>query len=219
MEAILFLPNDAKPPYQTVVWYPGDDAAVFTSSERLASPWLFDFIPRSGRALVYPIYDGWYERRSAPAQEPNARRDLAVRRAKDLRRTIDYLETRRDIDLGRIAFYGFSAGGINGPILAALEPRIRAAVLLSGGIPAMRLRPEIHPALFAPRAKAPTLMINGELDFLLPYETSQRPLFDLLGSPVKRHARLEGGHIPSNPHEMVREVLDWLDAHLGAVRT
>ena len=52
----------AVPPYQAVVWFPGDDVFVFPSSERLASSYLFDFIPRSGRALVYPVHQGMYER-------------------------------------------------------------------------------------------------------------------------------------------------------------
>jgi hypothetical protein len=61
--AHLFLPRNAEPPYQTVVWFPGDDAFFLPAGEALASPYLFDFIPRSGRALVYPVYKGMYERR------------------------------------------------------------------------------------------------------------------------------------------------------------
>jgi hypothetical protein len=60
-------------------------------------------------------------------------------------------------------------------------------------------------------------MINGRDDFLMPYELSEKPLFELLGTPSdrKRLARLDGGHIPSNRLEIIREVLDWLDRHLG----
>ena len=47
-----------------------------------------------------------------------------------------------------------------------------------------------------------------------------QPLFAMLGAPGerKRHARLDGGHIPTNRVEIVREVLDWLDQHLGSVQ-
>lgn len=63
------------------------------------------------------------------------------------------------------------------------------------------------------------LMINGRDDLITPYELSQRPLFDLLGAPDdnKRHARLTGGHIPTDPREIKREVIDWLDQNLGPV--
>ena len=62
-------------------------------------------------------------------------------------------------------------------------------------------------------------MINGRDDFILPYELSQQPFFAMLGAPEdkKRHARLAGGHIPTNRLEIVREVLDWLDRQLGPV--
>ena len=72
---------------------------------------------------------------------------------------------------------------------------------------------------FAPRSRVQTLMINGRDDFLMPFESSQLPLFRLLGAPRpdKRHARLEGGHIPSDRNEIIRETLDWLDRYLGPV--
>ena len=56
-------------------------------------------------------------------------------------------------------------------------------------------------------------------DYLYALELSQLPLFRLLGAREadKRHARLEGGHIPSDRNEMIRETLDWLDRYLGPV--
>jgi hypothetical protein len=63
-------------------------------------------------------------------------------------------------------------------------------------------------------------MINGRNDFLAPHDASQRPLLELLGAPAdqKQLVRLEGGHIPSNRYDIIREVLDWLDRHFGPVR-
>jgi hypothetical protein len=54
----------------------------------------------------------------------------------------------------------------------------------------------------------------------MPFDFAQKPLFEMLGAPAdrKRHARLEGGHIPSNRLEIIREVLDWLDRQLGPVQ-
>jgi hypothetical protein len=61
-------------------------------------------------------------------------------------------------------------------------------------------------------------MVNGRDDFLTPYEISQLRLFQLLGAPDadKRHARLDGGHIPDRLSTM-GEVLGWLDLYLGPV--
>ncbi|MDA2930948.1 SUMF1/EgtB/PvdO family nonheme iron enzyme, partial [Acidobacteria bacterium AH-259-O06] len=220
--ALLFLPSDVAPPYQAVIWFPAFDALSLRSSERLASEFLFDFIPRSGRALVYPIYKGMYER-YAPFRGPNDFRDRVFQWSKDLGRTVDYLETRADIDPRKLAYYGFSLGAWFGPIFQTIDSRFAASVLLSAGICLFNTKQQVGPELnavnFAPQSTVPTLMINGRDDFILSMNESQLPLFDLLGAPGdnKRHAVVEGGHIPSDRHEMIREILDWLDRFLGPV--
>ncbi len=217
--ALVFLPRNAAAPFQTVVWFPGNDVFMSRSRERLASSYLFDFIPQSGRALVYPIYKGMYERFMPFSRAPNEFRERMVYWSKDLGRTLDYLETRDDIASDKIAYYGFSAGALYGPIFSAIDTRFRASILLAGGLhPIMTKRPEIDLTSFAPRSRVPTLMINGRDDFLTPYEISQLPLFQLLGAPDsdKRHARLDGGHIPDRL-QMMTEVLRWLDRYLGPV--
>jgi len=82
-----------------------------------------------------------------------------------------------------------------------------------------RRLPEYDLLNFAPRIKVPTLMVNGRDDFAFPLETSQRPLFRLLGTEQKHHAIFEGGHIPLLLHPMIKEILDWLDRHLGPVKS
>jgi hypothetical protein len=54
----------------------------------------------------------------------NAYRDIVVQWSKDLGRTIDYLETRPDIDTGKLGYYGISAGASHG----AAHRRGRVAV-------------------------------------------------------------------------------------------
>jgi pimeloyl-ACP methyl ester carboxylesterase len=218
--ALLFLPREATPPYQAVIWFPGSDVFLSRSADSLASSYLFDFVPRSGRALVYPIYQGMYERFAPAKLAPNKLRDLTVMWSKDLGRTIDYLEAREDIDHTKLAFYGFSLGANYGPVFDAVDGRFQAAILLSGGHYG-KVPPEIDVVNFAPRSRVPTLMINGRDDYLTPVESSQRPFFELLGAPPedKRHALLEGGHLPPDRRAIIREVLDWLDRYLGPVTT
>ena len=44
-------------------------------------------------------------------------------------------------------------------------------------------------------------------------------MFDRLATPDehKRLVLLEGGHVPNEPNEVIRETLDWLDRYLGPV--
>jgi pimeloyl-ACP methyl ester carboxylesterase len=214
--AHLYLPKNAAPPYQTVVYFPGGDA-FYPRSSRDASLSSTDFIIRSGRALLYPVYKGTYERAQPPPAGVQAKRELRIAWSRDLSRSIDYLETRQDIDHARIGFHVVS--GDEGVILIAIEPRFKVSVLQANGL-GRQPAPEIDPLNFAPRVRVPTLMVNGGYDFESPVETVQRPLFDLLGTPPehKRHAVLEGGHLPWHRQEVVDQILAWLDRYLGPVR-
>jgi hypothetical protein len=62
-------------------------------------------------------------------------------------------------------------------------------------------------------------MLNGHFDFFFPVETSQLPMFRLLGTPKehKRRVQYEAGHnVPRT--ELIKESLDWLDHYLGPVQ-
>jgi dienelactone hydrolase len=136
--------------------------------------------------------------------------------AKDLRRSIDYLETRPDIDTKRLAYYGFSWGAMLGGVMPAIEPRLKAAVLLVAGLENQRGQPEVEPVNFLPHITVPVLMLNGRYDFYFPVETAQRPFFRLLGTPPQ-HKRLvisEGGHFVPRI-QLIGETLKWLDRYLG----
>lgn len=219
--AWLFIPKNVKPPYQTVVYYPSGEALSMNSSEGVGPQRNILFAIRSGRALLHPIYKGTYERlRVGVIRGPNAYRDVIVQRGKDLRRSIDYLETRPDIDRTRLAYFGISLGAQEGVLMNAVEPRFRAAILAWGGIPTRRAPNGVDGLDFAPRVKLPVLMLSGRNDFHYPYTTSGLPLFRLLGTSEadKRMALYDVGHIASFSPEMVKEALDWLDRYLGPVK-
>ena len=187
------------------------------SSRGAYTQWL-QFVVRSGRAVAFPIYQQTYERRRT-STGAGFLREISIQRGQDVRRTIDYLASRSDIDTTKIAFYGVSLGAQLAPVYLAVEPRLRTGVLLSGGFETWRIPPESDPVNFAPRVRQPVLMVNGREDFDLPYDTAQVPLFNTLGTPAadKRHAVLEGGHIPPRPQLVFKEILDWLDRYLGPV--
>jgi dienelactone hydrolase len=216
--AYLFLPRHVNPPYQTVVLFPSGYARVVRSSRNLDVT-SFEFIVRSGRALLYPVYQGTFERGLDNDSGPSAMRDRQIQWAKDFFRAVDYLDTRKEIDMQRLAYFSVSMGAFFGPIPVALESRIKTAVFASAGL-RYDYPPEIQPANFSPRVKVPVLVVNGKDDFGVPVDAQQR-FFELLGSPpeLKRHAVLEGGHVPQDRRALIREVLDWYDKYLGVVKS
>jgi eukaryotic-like serine/threonine-protein kinase len=228
MSAYVFLPKNATPPYQTVIFYPGS-WAIYQRSSRGIELFGCDFVPMSGRALVYPIYKGHYERgdglenkwgSSMPGVEDTALyRDHVIEWSKDLGRTIDYIESRSDLDHEKLAYLGVDTGAYLGNILPAVEKRIKVLVLIGGGFYPGKKLPEVDEINFAPRVTMPTLMINGRYDFFFPLESSQNPMFRSLGTREedKRHAMFDAGHVPSHD-QIIKEGLDWLDRYQGPVR-
>jgi len=218
--AYLFLPRNSRPPYQTIVYFPGSSAVDLKSFEDDHAFW--EFIIRSGRALMYPIYRGTFERKKEldldVPEGTVADRDATIQLTQDLRRSIDYLETRQDIDKQRLGYFGFSWGGWMGGIIPAVEERLKVSVLHVAGLSSGRPLPEADSFNFVPRVKIPTLMLNGRYDAAFPYESTVVPMFQLLGAPpgLKRQIVYETGHfVPRD--QLIKETVDWYDRHLGPV--
>ena len=172
---------------------------------------------------MYPIYKSTYEREDALKSdypdETNFWKDHVIMWTKDFSRSIDYLETREDIDADKLVYYGVSWGGGMGGIVPAVDKRIKGCVLLVAGLLFQKSLPEADPVNFLPRIIVPVLMLNGKYDFFFPYETSQLPFFKLLGT-TPEHKKImvyEGGHsVPKI--ELAKETLQWLDHYLGPVK-
>jgi len=217
----LFLPKNAKPPFQTVIFFPGS-GSLQQRRFNLPTTIGLDAILRSGRAVVFPVYKSTYERgdgmETDVASETTVWRDHVVMWSKDASRAIDYVETRPEFDHDKIAFYGVSWGAVMGAIIPAVEPRIKANVLALGGLDFHPSPPEVDTVNFLPRVKQPTLMLNGRYDFFFPEKSTQDPFYRLLGSKKDQKKKLmyESGH--SVPHnELIKETLNWFDQYLGPV--
>jgi len=222
MAAYIFLPKQGKPPYQTIVYFPGSGAIHNRSSKNLRLNWRTELIVKSDRVFVYPIYKSTYEReddlKSDYPDNTNFWKDHIIMWTKDFSRTVDYLETRDEIDTQKLVYYGASWGGGMGGIIPAVENRIKGSILLVAGLLFQKSLPEADPVNFLPRITTPVIMLNGKYDFFFPYETSQKPFFQLLGTPMKDKKLLvyEGGHtVPKT--ELAKETLQWLDKYLGPV--
>jgi len=220
--AYLFLPKNAKPPYQVVIYFPGSNSINQRSSANLNVD-LVNFVMRSGRALLYPIYKSTYERGDVIENDyPSTTavwRDHMIMWSKDLGRSIDYLESRPDIDRDRVGYLGYSWGAGVAPLLLAVEPRIKMALLIVGGLYLQPALPEADPVHFARRVRIPVLMLNGRFDFFFPTDSSQEPMFTLLGTPPDRKRRVVYDTSHTIPRtELIRETVEWMDRYLGPVR-
>ncbi len=218
--ALLFIPKGSHPPYQTIVYFPGDNGFDIASSASLASGPLIDFFVKSGRAVMLPIFKGTYERRDSMTRSiPNSSvqyRDHVVMWAKDVRRSMDYLATRADIDTARFAYFGVSWGGRIGGLVPAVEPRFKAVILFIAGLRMQPARPEADPFNFLQHITVPVLMLNGKYDYYFPTETAQKPFFRMLATPAdrKRYVVYESGHTLPRA-QLIQESLEWLDKYLG----
>lgn len=225
----LYLPKNAQPPVQTVVYFPGM-GVMEGDSEKIMDNGQFviaDFFPKNGRALVFPVYKGTFERREAYIDEielgTRQHADYWVQIVEDCRRAIDYLETREDIDKSKLGLFGYSWGFRMGLHIMAVDDRIKAGAFFSGGL-SKQIASENYPLevdafQFLPHIHQPLLILNGRYDYQFPLEVSIEPIKKFLGTPEKdlRILLYETDHwVPRE--DMIRETLDWLDKYFGPVK-
>ena len=148
MDVYLFIPKRGREPFQPVVFFPGYSSFQIRRSSNSFDPaqpgYPLDYIIKSGRVLVQPIYQGTYERWNPidVTDEANYPRKMVDWRW-DLGRTLDYLQSRHDIDSSRIGYLGTSFGGSYALPLLVVEGRFKAAILISGGLTTQETVPPI----------------------------------------------------------------------------
>jgi dienelactone hydrolase len=220
--AYLYLPKGFSPPFQTVIYFPHSGAEESLDYKSTNDPMFsaIDFIIKNGRAVLFPIYKGTYERN---VERPLAARsyaynDMLIKQVKDFSRSIDYLSTRPDIDTSKLGYYGTSMGGRLGIIMLAIEKRIKSGLLVFGGLGGYNRYSEVDEINYVSRVETPVLMMNGRYDFIFPLETNVKPMFELLGTPEEdKSLKLYDTphYMPRN--ELIKETLNWLDKYFGPV--
>ena len=220
--AYLYLPRMAKAPFQTVVYWPSAYALGINSFQNIdGMPELFESHTRNGRAFVFPVFQGTFERNAAAKnQGKTTALELSIMDVNDFERTIDYLETRaEEFDTNKIAYEGLSRGAEWGGILPAIDPRIKVAVLVNGGVATWR-HAEWSQVNFAPRIKIPILLLNGKYDTIFPVESCQKPFLALFGTAEKdKQLKLyEAGHDVYALNEARKDEREFLDKYLGPVK-
>jgi pimeloyl-ACP methyl ester carboxylesterase len=120
-----------------------------------------------------------------------------------------------------LAYIGVSWGGDIGGLMVPVENRFKTAIFVCGGI-CSQYHPTDDQANFAPHITIPILMIGGKYDTIHPYDVSQKPLFDLIGTsePLKKMVLFPCGHgIPRKyQKEYQRIFFEWLDKYLEPVK-
>jgi hypothetical protein len=220
--AYLYLPRHVPRPLQVIHYLPaGDVDGGFRSLPASIEDRMVPYV-RAGRAVFGVVLEGYIERLRPPGwSRPDASSaefaEIVVSRVTDLRRGLDYLATRPDLDATRVAAYAPSAGSILGMAVGALENRYRGVIFVGAGLPASYrgIHPTANPINFTPFIRAPKLVVQGRYDEDTPLRTATEPFYKLLPQP-KRMALYDGGHVPSIEVSMTL-TRDWLDEHLGRV--
>jgi len=136
----------------------------------------------------------------------------------DMRRGIDFLEQRAEVDSERIGYVGMSMGAMMGGVLCGVDERIDAAVLIVGGSfgggdglggRMAVIDPASFIGLMSPR---PVLMLNGKNDRVVPPAWAER-LYEAAGEP-KRIVWYESGHTDLPQEEVAREIGEFMAEHV-----
>ena len=154
---------------------------------------------------------------------------------------LDFISGRNDLDLSRVATTGVSLGGYYAPRAAAYEPRLKAAVSISGpfnfgecwaGLPpltraafqyhsgardeadALRKASELDLTDALSHLKQPLLVVFGKLDKLIPWEQAERLARSAPNARLVMYP--EGNHVCNNiPYKYRPLVADWIKETLN----
>jgi|TARA_B110000037_G_scaffold128124_1_gene145635 cephalosporin-C deacetylase-like acetyl esterase len=154
-------------------------------------------------------------------------REIITQTVFDLRRAVDFIETRNELDASKIGFLGISLGGITGTVFCGVEKRVKVPVIvLAGGQLNLRYGKKalgsdakdytsiIEPKNFVKQiAPRPLLMINAENDEIIPpimskllYQEAKKPK-NIIWYPAKHHT------IPID--KVYQEGFNWFDKYLN----
>ncbi len=153
-------------------------------------------------------------------------RDIITQTVFDLRRTVDFIATRNELDQNKIGFLGISLGGITGTIFCAVENRVQVPVIvLAGGQMNLMFGKKalssdtknylsiMEPINFIKQiAPRPLLMINAENDDIIPPLMSK-----LLYKKAKNPKQINW--YPSKHHDIpidsvYSDGIGWFDTYL-----
>lgn len=155
-------------------------------------------------------------------------RDLEIRDVVAIRRALDLLAEREDVDRDRLGYVGWSAGARAGAITAGVDRRLHSVVLISGGsapvsefvaAAPVELRGEVEktmssidPLHYVAQARAGSLLFqDGRRDSVIPRKALEALI---AAAPDDSEVRWYDADHALGP-KAYREHLDWLQEKLG----
>ncbi len=133
--AILAIPNNFKQPFPSVILVHGSGGDKDTSYIQ----WSSDALTSMGYATlaIDTQYHGDRARKGRTGEihmpDSYTMRDAWIQSVVDIRRCVDYLQKRPDMDSNKIGYLGFSQGGMLGSVACGIEDRISCACLAVPG--------------------------------------------------------------------------------------
>lgn len=237
--ALLSVPKKGGGPFPVIILlhgYGGDKDDLIEAAEPLAQ-----------RGYAAAAIDAQYhgerkeEGRNMYSADTEVTIEAFAQTVMDVRRLIDHLETREDVDATRIGLVGASMGALLGTIASGVEPRIDVPVLIVGGgnmtlligesqlSRVVEIRAELDEAGRSIQEEAeallcidpltfvgmisprPLLMINGRNDEIVPVSTNEA-LYSAARDP-KKIIWFDTGHdVPTEKSAM--RAFFWFEKHL-----
>jgi CubicO group peptidase (beta-lactamase class C family)/pimeloyl-ACP methyl ester carboxylesterase len=216
-------------------WGPG------TRTEFLPEAMLYAEAGAVSVMIDYPwVRPAPWRRDTRDLSQPETDRDIFAQAVIDLRRGLDLLLSRQDVDPNRLAYVGHSYGAQWGAVLSAIDKRIKTAVLI-GGVPALAdiMLGSNDPSYVEFRGRTPKeqiekyLEINKPLDAInyVPYAAPTSLLFQFARferyfneASMQRYAQAasepkavrwyDTGH-ELNDFQALRDRAEWLQRHVG----
>jgi dienelactone hydrolase len=217
--AYLYLPKGVAVPHQVIHLLPAGDVTFGFRTVPQSIEADYASVIRSGRA-VFAVVLGHYKERGVfrPLPDPQSVEyvEWFARNVAEMRRGLDYLLLRRDIDASRVAFMGVSFGG-GFTALPAMESRYRAAIISGANLEDRAVRPEAFSVNFIPLIRVPTLLFHGRYDEASPLATVAEPIFNLLPKQTRFKHTHPGTH-RADPEVHGRAISEWLDRIFGEVK-
>lgn len=133
---LLSLPNKATDPLPVIILMHGLGDHKAVDYVEFGN----DIFTKNGYAVLRIDFSGHGERKKdvfdfdLTGKYKNWTRSIISQTVFDLRRAVDFIETRKELDANRIGYYGISLGGITGTIFCGVEQRIKVPIVaLAGG--------------------------------------------------------------------------------------
>ena len=220
MDILIFRPKNSFGPSDAVIFHPG--ANYYTTPPEIdeVNPGEFglDFLIKSGKTLVWPAWKGSLNRlpesrSGSPEDTLIYFRGLNIAWVSDTSKTLDYLESRADINPSNFFYMGMSFGALFNTHTLLFEDRYNAAILYVGGV--FPTYPPLSDGInHMPRIKTPFLMLNGEQDYLVP-KSSAMFFYGSTGTPEndKKIIFYDSGHWPLPRNQMIKETLSFIDKY------